>query len=167
MFDTIAGLPIHPLVVHAAVVLGPLAALLLVIYVIKADWRMALRWPTVLTGVGAGLSAAVAASSGESLQHRVDQLASAAQRSLVEEHAEAGDMAAASLYVLAIAVVLVVFFLLRPRPAKPIGRGVAALGVLVTVVAVGFSTFAIVNAGHTGASASWEDVVATTTGGGE
>ena len=89
MFDTIAGLPIHPLVVHAAVVLGPLAALLLVIYVIKADWRMALRWPTVLTGVGAGLSAAVAASSGESLQHRVDQLASAAQRSLVEEHAEA------------------------------------------------------------------------------
>ena len=167
MFDTIAGLPIHPLVVHAAVVLGPLAALLLVVYVVKSDWRHGLRWPTALTGIGAGLSAAVAASSGESLQYRVDQVATSAQRSLVEEHAEAGDMAAASLYVLAIAIVLVVFFLLKPRPTKPIGRGLAALGIVVTIVAVGFSTFAIVNAGHTGASASWDDVVNTTTGGGE
>ncbi|MEZ5096403.1 MAG: DUF2231 domain-containing protein [Nocardioides sp.] len=38
MFDTIGGLPIHPLVVHAAVVLGPLAALLLLGYAFRPGW---------------------------------------------------------------------------------------------------------------------------------
>jgi hypothetical protein len=165
MFDTIAGLPVHPLVVHAAVVLGPLAALLLLVYAFKARWRVALRWPTALTGAGAALSAAVASASGESLQHRVDQGATAAARRLVEEHAQAGDLAALSLYVLFGAIVLAVIFLLPAvaRAGRSKARGTA--GVLLSLVAVGFTTFAVVNAGHTGATASWSEVVATTTAG--
>ncbi|MEZ5191884.1 MAG: DUF2231 domain-containing protein [Nocardioides sp.] len=118
MFDTIGGLPIHPLVVHAAVVLGPLAALLLLGYAFRPGWRAGLKWPMLLTGGVAALSAAIAASSGEALQHRVDQQATAAARALVSEHAEAGDLAAASLYVLFGAIVVVVFFLLRPTASE-------------------------------------------------
>jgi uncharacterized membrane protein len=51
----INGLPLHPLVVHAAVVLTPLAALLALGYVVP-KWRGYLRWPVVvatLVSVGA------------------------------------------------------------------------------------------------------------------
>ncbi|MEZ5096402.1 MAG: hypothetical protein R2731_09950 [Nocardioides sp.] len=62
------------------------------------------------------------------------------------------------------AIVVVVFFLLRPTA---LSGGLATLGVVVALVAVAFVTFAVVRAGHTGATASWQDVVASTSGGGE
>jgi uncharacterized membrane protein len=43
----INGLPLHPLVVHAAVVLGPLAVLGALAYVVLPSWRDRLRWPMV------------------------------------------------------------------------------------------------------------------------
>jgi uncharacterized membrane protein len=51
----INGLPLHPLVVHAAVVFGPLAALSALAYVALPGWRDRLRWPMVVMAVlGAG-----------------------------------------------------------------------------------------------------------------
>jgi hypothetical protein len=38
-FDTVAGLPVHPLVVHAAVVLLPLSAIGLVTIILVPRWR--------------------------------------------------------------------------------------------------------------------------------
>ena len=55
----INGLPLHPLVVHAAVVLTPLAALLSIAYVVPG-WRDRLRWP-VLVGTLVAVGAVVAA----------------------------------------------------------------------------------------------------------
>ena len=52
----INGLPLHPLVVHAAVVFGPLAALTALAYVVLPAWRDRLRLPMVvlaLMGTGA------------------------------------------------------------------------------------------------------------------
>lgn len=52
----INGLPLHPLVVHAAVVFGPLAAVVALAYVVLPAWRDRLRWPMVvlaLIGTGA------------------------------------------------------------------------------------------------------------------
>ena len=43
----IAGLPLHPLVVHAAVVFGPLAALAALAYVVLPRYRDLLRWVTL------------------------------------------------------------------------------------------------------------------------
>ena len=42
----INGLPLHPLVVHAAVIFGPLAALAALGYLVPR-WRDTLRWPMV------------------------------------------------------------------------------------------------------------------------
>ena len=41
----INGLPLHPLVVHAAVVFGPLGALGALFYVVFPSWRDRVRWP--------------------------------------------------------------------------------------------------------------------------
>lgn len=71
LFDTIAGLPIHPLVVHAAVVLLPLGALGLVAMVVKPALQE--RYGSLIMAVivmGAG-SAFVADQSGEALAARV------------------------------------------------------------------------------------------------
>ncbi|HWI42221.1 MAG TPA: DUF2231 domain-containing protein [Nocardioides sp.] len=71
MFDLINGLPVHPLVVHAVVVLLPLAAVGTVAIAIRPRWR---RKYGVLVVAAAGLSAVllpVATSSGEALEKRV------------------------------------------------------------------------------------------------
>jgi hypothetical protein len=49
----IGGLPLHPLVIHAAVVFGPLAAVCALAYAMAGRWRDRLRWPTVVLAVAA------------------------------------------------------------------------------------------------------------------
>ncbi|MFZ2503549.1 MAG: DUF2231 domain-containing protein [Nocardioides sp.] len=154
--DTIAGLPLHPLIVHAAVVLGPLTALLFVLYAVVPRWRGALKWPIVIGAVVSAISGALSAASGEGLEHLVSS-GGEANRSLVEAHAEAGELAAASLYGLAVVVIVVIFLLL-----PPLDRGRKALGTLGLVAALLASIFvgyAVFNAGHTGAKSSWSEVV--------
>ena len=43
----INGLPLHPLIVHAVVILGPLAGLTGLAYAFVPKWRWLLRWPLV------------------------------------------------------------------------------------------------------------------------
>ncbi|UFN43160.1 DUF2231 domain-containing protein [Nocardioides okcheonensis] len=151
MFDTIAGLPVHALVVHAVVVLGPLAALMLLAYALRPTWRTGLRWPTLLLSAVAAASAFVATQSGEALEERVGDPAF--------DHAEKGDLAAISMYVLLGAAVVVIFLLARAgRDAST-----SAVGTVVALAAVAFAVFAVFNAGHSGASSVWKDIVANTT----
>ena len=63
----INGLPLHPLVVHAAVVLAPLAALLGLAYAAREEWRWVLRWPLVVVAVLAVGAVGVSFLSGRSL----------------------------------------------------------------------------------------------------
>ena len=53
---SIAGLPLHPLVVHATVVFTPLAALAALAYVFLGRYRDLLRWPTLVLAVVSVLS---------------------------------------------------------------------------------------------------------------
>lgn len=160
MFDTIAGLPVHVLVIHVVVVLGPLAALAALAYVVRPVWRARLRWPVGLLAVVTGLSAAVAAASGEDLEERV---AAAAPGStalhLMHEHVEAGDLARTLCLVFMVVALLMLWVL--PAQGRPRGGRLTSLAAsaLVTVLALGMTAQIIVT-GHTGAKASWEPTVA-------
>lgn len=155
MFDTISGLPVHPLVVHAVVVLGPLVALGLVGYAVMPRWRIGLRWPLLGLAIVSALSAFTAVESGEKLEHRIGDPA--------YDHAEKGELAAIAIYVLLAAVVLCVFLLSKVGAEKA-----GILGIIVAVLAAGFLTFAVVNAGHSGAKSAWYDEIkASTPTGGE
>ena len=71
MLDTALGLPLHPLVVHAVVVLLPLAALGVMALAVVPKWRARFALPLLgLLVVGAG-SAVVAMLSGNELAERV------------------------------------------------------------------------------------------------
>ena len=113
----IAGLPLHPLVVHAAVVLIPLAALLTVGFAVLPRWRWLLRWPTAGASVLCIVLAYVATTSGHSLENSRPELAR-----LLREHSGRGDLLAKLTIVLAVVVVAAAFLLPGPSPLVS-GRG--------------------------------------------
>ncbi|MEZ0581196.1 DUF2231 domain-containing protein [Nocardioides sp. MH1] len=61
------GLPVHALVVHAVVVLGPIAALAGIAYAVVPRWRDWLRWPLVVVTTLVVGAVWVAYLSGEDL----------------------------------------------------------------------------------------------------
>lgn len=71
MFDEIGGLPMHPLVVHAAVVFIPLLALAAVVYALVPRVRARLGWAAALLAVAGPAGAYVARESGERLEERL------------------------------------------------------------------------------------------------
>jgi len=99
---TIAGLPLHPLVVHAAVVLIPLSALLAVVFAVAPRWRWLTRWPFAGLTIAVVVIGFLATSSGESLE---ESSARSVERA-VEEHAERGDALAWLLVGFALLAVL-------------------------------------------------------------
>jgi hypothetical protein len=151
------GLPLHPLVVHAAVVLIPLSAVLAVALAVASRWRWLIRWPAAAVAVvGVGL-AFLATTSGESLEESRPGLGA-----LVRQHRERGELLADLTIVLA--VVVVVAALLLPGPSGlSSGRGAVArrvayadrvLPVLLVLVAV-VVLVQVVLTGESGARAVW------------
>jgi len=145
LFGFIAGLPMHPLVVHAAVVLLPLSALVLVVLVFVPSWRTRFGWATI-AGLAAGTAAAfVAKESGEAL---------AAKVGLPADHALWGDIlvpVSIGLFVVAVA-----WLVLRNRAARASSRSMVATitGGLAVVLALA-ATAITVMVGHSGAQAVW------------
>ena len=64
----INGLPLHPLVVHAAVVFGPLAALAAIAYALVPRWRDRLRWPLLVVVLVATASIWASFLTGQSFR---------------------------------------------------------------------------------------------------
>ena len=83
----IGGLPLHFLVVHAAVVFTPLAALSAVVFAVLPKWRWLSRWPTVLLTLVAFGSVWTARLSGASFLNDRPEL-----RQLVDTHQSRGEL---------------------------------------------------------------------------
>jgi hypothetical protein len=69
------GLPLHPLVVHAAVILGPVTGIVGIAYAVLPGWRWLIRWPMVLLAVATAGAVFVAKLAGEAFYD--DRFASA------------------------------------------------------------------------------------------
>jgi len=147
-FDTIGGLPLHPLTVHAASVLIPLSAIALVLLVFVPKWRKAYLPLTVgALAVSVGLAFA-AKQSGEALAARVGNPG---------EHQALGDIlfpASIGLFFLGAAFY---FFTKTKNPKWTLqlsgGLSTAAVaGVVILSVLVG----------HSGAEATWGNRIAAT-----
>lgn len=138
MFDTILGLPTHILVIHAVVVLGPIAALAAIAYAVRPGWRPALRWPLAGLAVATGLTGAVAGESGEQLEHRLRGAGLGAdQMALVHDHAEAGDLAKVICLVFMAVVLVAVLWSLKPGAGGPLALATVVGLVLVALATIG------------------------------
>jgi cytochrome b involved in lipid metabolism len=147
LFDTIGGLPLHPLTVHAASVLIPLSALALVILVFVPKWRKA-YFPLTIGALATSVVLAFAAKeSGEALAARVGNPTS---------HQELGDIlfpASIGLFFLGLA------FYLLTRTEKPKWT-VQLAGGLSSVAVVGVVVLSVL-VGHSGAEATWADRISS------
>ena len=151
-------MPIHPLVVHAAVVLVPLAALA-VITMALPRWRWLARWPALLTAAGAAGSVQLAALSGDDLKRRVGDSA------LIRTHEMWAGRLQAATWVL-FGVTVVAFWALphvtrlvgSTNRAAPLAGRVAVLEkplvVLLPVLAVVVLVLVVLT-GDAGARAVW------------
>ncbi len=148
MFDEINGLPLHPLAVHATVVLIPLAGLLGVLFAIPRTREWA-RVPLALTSLGAAVSTGVTRKSGEDLLEAL-QLSGPA-RELVTRHS---DNANVLLWlVLGYAGLAVCAVLVSWR--KPGSRTVVGVLSAVLVVGAAAMVFQAYRVGDLGTKAVW------------
>ncbi len=86
---TLGGLPLHPLVIHAAVILIPLAGLTSIGY-LHPRWRDRLRWPLVVLGVLSVVLSLVAVASGRDLLDARFQGVTGPLAETLQEHEELG-----------------------------------------------------------------------------
>lgn len=71
IFDTVAGLPAHPLLVHAAVVLFPLGLLATIAVILAPRLRRHYGWPAIVLLAVGGLFVLVSKESGEQLARHI------------------------------------------------------------------------------------------------
>lgn len=151
LFDTIGGLPMHPLVVHFAVVLLPLAALALVFEVFVPALRRRYADVTLLALAGGTGAAFLAKESGEAL---------ARSEVLPAQHATVGNVL--PWLALALLAVAVAWWAIGRRVTPDAGHAAAptrsagfmSSGVVASALALAVTGLSVV-VGHTGATAVW------------
>jgi uncharacterized membrane protein len=149
-FESFAGLPLHPLVVHLVVVVLPLAALLFIVVVVVRKWRRPFDL-IALAGLAIGaIGSVLAKESGEALAGLVGQ---------PQQHADWGSIL---VYLSALLLVVAAIWVFLTRFRNPEGRSLlttlaAVVGVLLAISAIVMTVLV----GHTGAEAVWGRTLAT------
>ncbi|WP_456846398.1 DUF2231 domain-containing protein [Cellulomonas sp. P5_C6] len=157
--NEVNGLPTHILLVHAVVVLLPLAAVLVAVTAWWPVLRRRLGVITPILTVGSTLLVPLTTHYGEWLEGRVPH------SDLVEKHAGLGDGVlpwALALSALSVAIWLWGRYVDHQdgaRTARDRWIGIVG-GVLAVVVAAG-TVVAVVKAGDSGAQATWDGKVST------
>ena len=160
--DKIFGLPAHPLVVHGAVVLVPLAAVALIAMGWREAWRRAYMLPITLVAVAGAGFAFLAKQSGEPLKQT---LRDAGRRA--GEHPQQGDQAFVLAGLFAMACVALYAYQTygerfrermgwTDRFRLPVDEMVALYAISVPIAALAILTMLI--AGHSGAKLVWTTV---------
>ena len=143
--DLLFGLPVHPLVVHAAVVLVPLVALAALAMSYWPSFSIKYGKPVLILAVIAQLSLFVAKASGEPFQERLGKE--------IERHADLGEIAPLTFIPL---LVLLFIRWRMDRSGATVGspqvrRMVSILLALSAILALVF----IYLTGHSGAESVW------------
>lgn len=150
MFD-VFGLPLHPLVVHAVVVLLPLSALGLIVCVVFPRLRTRYAGLTVLGLAASTASAFVAAASGSALAEQVGPPAT---------HMALGSWLP---WVATLTLVLAVVWYVLQRGKQQLSTLARVFGALAGVVAAAAITLTVL-VGHSGATAVWGGTAAAPAG---
>lgn len=156
---TVNGIPAHPLVIHAVVLLLPLATLGAVLIAIRPRWRRTYGIPVLLVALVGVAAVPIATNTGEQLQRALP-----GPNPLIEVHEYRADMllpwAVAFLVVLAVAVITG-FGGGQPGPSGSAVATSTRLATLATVVAALLGlvvTGLVVWIGDAGATAVWQGV---------
>jgi hypothetical protein len=150
--DTLFGLPAHPLIVHAAVVLLPIAAVGLIVVALVPKARRHYAPVVLAIALAATIAVGMAQQSGESLEGQVKRTEQ------VEEHTEQGQTVlpwAIAVTIVSAAVAAEPY--LRDRLGKVSPKVVAGVLISASVIAGVGATWTVIEVGHSGATSVWSD----------
>lgn len=153
----IAGLPFHALILHFAVVLAPLAAVVAIVFALVPRWRYLTRWPAAVMAVVALVTVWLSRLSGQSHLETRPELAP-----LVQEHQQRGELLSLLTIVFAVVVAVAVRGLGGPsglvsgRGARPVGSAALDRGLAVAVVGAALLVLVwVFLTGEAGARVTW------------
>jgi magnesium-transporting ATPase (P-type) len=147
--DTIGGLPVHALVVHASVVLLPVTALGAILIALKPAWSRRFGIVVVLISVVAAIATVVSKESGEQLATHVG---------VPDPHAQLGDKLPLFAGCLVV-VVLILWLCDRGIPAnrsRPFWLVILAIVVIAVALVTSWWTIRV---GDSGDRAVWEPIL--------
>jgi Predicted membrane protein (DUF2231) len=156
VFDNLGNLPLHPLVVHAAVVGIPLAALLAFLFAFPKTREWA-RWPLAITVVGATAVAFVARQSGLAFEAALGIKPGNPVGDLILRHSLLANQLFYIMIGFSVISLLNVFLVSKPtadgaaKQSAVLRIGLPILLVVAAVVALAW----IVRVGDLGARAVW------------
>jgi uncharacterized membrane protein len=154
VFDQVNGLPVHALVLHAAVVFVPLLALGAIVYALVPPWRTKTGWAVLLLAVITPLTTLVAKLSGEKLYDRlVARGLKGPGLEILNGHMGYGTRT--FWYSLALGVVSLVVVLSNWRQPGLLPRVVDIVLRVVMVVLALISGYYVYRTGDSGATAVW------------
>ena len=139
------GLPLHPLVVHAPVVLIPLSAIALVLLIFVRKWRPHYAWLAVAGLVVGTLGAVAAVLTGNAFAETIG---------LPARHATLGTILVWTAAALSVSAIVWWLLQHQERDNEQESRIVWASSI-VTVVLVVATLIVTVLTGHSGAEAAW------------
>ena len=156
MFDNLGNLPLHPLVVHAAVIGVPLAALLAFLFAFPKTREWA-RWPLAITVVGVTAVTFVARQSGLAFEAALGITPGNPVGDLILQH----SLLANQLFYIMIGfsvIALLNVFIVSKRAADGAAKQSAILRVGLPILLAAAAVVAlvwIVRVGDLGARAVW------------
>lgn len=146
-----ASIPMHPLLVHIPVVMLPLAAVGAIALVVRQKWVQHYGWLVVGAALVSFVGAVMASGTGDDL---LEQYRGSGQHisSTLSSHADLGENVqwVALLFLVCTAVWV---WLQKKQVAKKAVSTVLAVLVVLSAIA---ATAMVVEAGHNGAKAKWE-----------
>jgi uncharacterized membrane protein len=145
LFGSVAGLPLHPLVIHAAIVLIPLAAISALVMSYLPSFSRRYGKLTLVIAIVAQLSLFLAKVTGEAFEEILDKD--------VGNHAELGEIAP----FITLPMVALIYLRWRlDRSGATVGSAlIRRLTSLALIVASLASIVIVVLVGHSGAESVW------------
>ncbi len=160
MFRELFGLPAHALIVHAAVVFIPLAAVGAILYVLWPALRRPTWWAVLALGVAAPLTAWAARLSGQEYRtYWVNHGAGGDFLAQIDRHQSLGNLLSWWAIGFGVAVVITVLYAIPARVGQ-LGAGsaptrvVQLVAAVVTLALAGVTLYYVIRTGDAGAHLS-------------
>lgn len=148
---TVFGLPLHPLIVHATVVIVPTAAIAVLLATLWPRFGRWVSWGPLAVSALAVILVPITTSSGESLQHALPS------SNLIEAHTRIADGLTPWVIILLVGAAGVFWPRIAAlRPTWPdFPRWLTLVVMLVVAVGAVGTLVEVVRIGHSGATAAW------------
>jgi uncharacterized membrane protein len=155
VFDQLNGMPVHVLLVHAAVVFVPLLAVAAVTYALIPRLRNKIGWAAALLAVGAPAAAFVAKLSGQAFKQRLlDGGMKGEGLAKVTAHQGYGDRTFWFTLALGILTGLMIYFATRGERTSLPRFAQVGLSLLVVALAA-VAGYYVFKTGDSGAASVW------------